>query len=155
MRLVLAAIFLLSLWSSETLACSCAPQPQDTREAVTKAFESASLVFLGRIESTETFRGAERNYDVDLEYQRVQFYVIDSWKGEKATRVYVESTLTCCLCGHHFPESGEFLIYAYGPDENGYYGTSICSRTRPAESAEEDIEVLNTLVAETVDSSGK
>jgi hypothetical protein len=47
-----------------------------------------------------------------------------------------------------FPETGTFLVYAYGPNAKGYYSTSICQRTKPAEAAKEEIAILDALAAE-------
>lgn len=148
MRLILASIVVFIALCGEAIACSCAPDAGDARTAVTAALERADMVFVGRIESQEEIGRKERSEWSEFIFQRTQFYVVDSWKGEKAIRVYVESNVTCCMCGFDFPRSGELLIYAFGPNENGYYATSICTRTKPLEAAKEDIDILNSLRAE-------
>lgn len=40
------------------------------------------------------------------------------------------------------------LVYAFGPDKNGYYSTSICARTKPLKDAAEEIAMLDSIVAE-------
>jgi hypothetical protein len=145
MRLFVAVIVLMSLYGNGAFACSCAYEGDD-RAAIAKAVEGADLVFVGRIESKEKYSVDEAGYK--LEYERTQFYVLQSWKGEKATRVYVESMVTCCMCGYVFPEKGSFLVYAYGPNKNGYYSTSICVRTKPLEAAKDELAMLDEIAAD-------
>lgn len=135
---------LLSSFSSGAFACSCVAPPADHRTAVKEAFQQATLVFVGRIESQEHFSRVEAP-GLDFDYQRTEFLVLDSWKGEKAVRIYVQSGVTCCMCGYQFPKTGVFLVYAYGPDEHGVYSTSICTRTKPIDEAAKDIAVLTSL----------
>ena len=146
MRWGVAVILLIGMYGSEALACSCAGGPEDKRAAVAEALEQAALVFVGRIESKERFAVEEQGYK--YEYERTQFYVLQSWKGEKASRVYVESIMTCCMCGYSFPKTGSFLVYASEPNARGYYSTSICTRTKPLEAAAEEIAMLDEIVAE-------
>jgi hypothetical protein len=128
--------------STDVHACSCIRQTEDERTAVKEALEQADLVFVGRIESTENYNAKE--YDEEIQFQRTGFVILQSWKGEKANRVYVQSPVTCCLCGYPFPRSGVFLVYAYA-SKDGYYATSSCSRTKPRESADDEIEFLNEI----------
>lgn len=128
-------------------ACSCIREGNDKRTAVAGRFERAQLVFLGRIEGSERFKLMEED-DSEVEYQRTQFYIIEAWKGEKANRVFVQSAITCCLCGYEFPESGVFLVFAYGPDKDGYYEATSCTRPLRRSEANEDIAILNELVDE-------
>jgi hypothetical protein len=145
MKWVVAVIVLIGMYSSGALACSCIPGSDD-RAGVTEALEQADLVFVGRIESKEKF--AVDDDGDKLQFERTQFYIVQSWKGEKATRVYVESAVTCCLCGYRFPPTGSFLVYAFGPDKSGYYSTSSCARTKPLKDATEEIAMLDSIVAE-------
>ncbi|WP_129647639.1 hypothetical protein [Peristeroidobacter agariperforans] len=128
-------------------ACSCIRESNDKRTAVADRFERAQLVFLGRIEGTERFTLMEEG-DFEVEYQRTQFYILEAWKGEKASRVFVQSAITCCLCGYEFPKSGVFLVFAYGPDKDGYYEATSCTRPLRRSEANEDIAILNELADE-------
>lgn len=153
MRWIVAAIVLISMYSGGALACSCARE-EDDRAGVAKALERADLVFVGRIESKERF-SVDDEEGYKLEYERTQFYVLQSWKGEKASRVYVESVVTCCMCGYVFPETGSFLVYASGPNSKGYYSTSICRRTQPLDAAKGEIALLDEIAAEARQTSGR
>ena len=39
----------------------------------------------------------------------------------------------------------QFLVYASGPDAEGYFQTNICTRTKPASEAMKEIEILDEL----------
>lgn len=48
--------------------------------------------------------------------------------------VHVESwritiDVQCCIDGYYFPESGDYLLYAYDPDEDGLFRPKRCART--------------------------
>lgn len=144
MRMILMLLAVVGIgFNVDVQACSCVWQPDDERVAVAAALDKADLVFLGRIEGAENYSATE--YGEEIQYQRIAFLVLQSWKGEKANRVYVQSPVTCCLCGYPFPKSGVFLVYAYSSEEDGYYTTSSCSRTKPADNADEEIKLLDEL----------
>lgn len=145
-RTIFCALLLASGLFDVAHACSCILESEDKRTAIAGRLESAQLVFLGRIEEKETFKLMQDD-DFEVEYQRTQFYILESWKGEKANRVYIQSPITCCLCGYKFPKSGVFLVFAYGPDKDGYYEATSCVRPLKRSEAKEDIAVLNELVA--------
>jgi hypothetical protein len=129
MRMILLLVVAVGIgFNIEAQACSCMRQPDDERTAVQAALEHADLVFVGRVEGTENYSAEE--YDQEIQYQRTAFLILQSWKGEKANRVYVQSPVTCCLCGYPFPKSGVFLVYANSSEKNVYYTTSSCSRTK-------------------------
>jgi hypothetical protein len=47
-------------------------------------------------------------------------------------------------CGYHFDRGRKYLVYAWKAP-SGRYATSICSRTRPVEDADEDLRYLTTI----------
>lgn len=145
MKWMITAIALIFVYSSETFACSCAGDPAVNRKNVEAALQDADVVFVGRIESTEPFSVDQNGHTYN--YQRTQFYVVQSWKGDKSARVYTESVTGCCMCGIWFPEKGTYLVYASGPKPNGSYSTGICTRTKPIDDANEEIALLDELVA--------
>lgn len=145
MKWILAAVVLIGLSSNVALACSCRNRHDEPRVAVSASFERASIVFIGRVESKEKFRPKEA--DAHMEYERTQFYVVQSWKGEKATRVYVETSITCCMCGYLFEKDRLYLVFASPSSDSGYYATSLCSGTKPLDAAQEDVAVLDEMAA--------
>ena len=144
--ILLVLVFTVGLVDA-SIACSCIRESDDRRTALRDRLERATLVFVGRIEDNEVFTLKEEE-DFDVEYQRTRFYILESWKGEKASRVYVQSAITCCLCGYEFPNSGVFLVFAYGPDKDGYYEATSCSRPLKRDEAREDIAILDELSRE-------
>ena len=121
------------------LACSCA-QP-----ATGQAFEQSSAVFAGTV--TEV---AEPFWDwIGLTHSGgydVTFRVTKRWKGADAAMETVRTRLTGEACGYPFEIGGEYLVYvAPGPTED--LETGICSGTRDLAGAEDDVRVLDQLVA--------
>lgn len=143
MRSWLIAVVAILLAPQLANACSCALQEGDERAAIRESLHEADVVFVGRIEGVEVLREDQSG----IETQRTRFYVIQSWKGDTANRLYVETTLTCCLCGFPFPEHGEYLVYAYRSSDGSVLGTSVCTRTKLASEAAEEIAILDQLQA--------
>jgi hypothetical protein len=143
MRTILVMLALAVGATDLANACSCMRESDDRRIALSEKLARADFVFLGRIEGTRVLKVKED--DFEIEHQQTQFYILQSWKGEKSNRVYVRTALTCCLCEYEFPESGEFLVFAYGPDTSGYYTTSSCDYPKESREATEDIQILNDL----------
>jgi hypothetical protein len=137
-RLLITLILLLLAGTAS--ACSCYFPEGSLRELVTQAYGQASAVLVARAESVE---------DVGLPRtrQRTRFVAIESWKGKHGDRFITDIEVMCCVCGYSFMEGREYLLYLYGPDEDGSYKTNTCSRTRPVtpELAVE-IEVLRSMV---------
>jgi hypothetical protein len=89
-------------------------------------------------------RGSNRGRIQELQKTRLQ--ALRQWKGPKQKQFEFRIDVQCCVCGYEFPKSGDFLVYAYGPDEDGHFQTSICNRTRHLSQAADDIAVLDVLV---------
>ena len=79
--------------------------------------------------------------------QRTQFVAVESWKGSHPKRFSTEVALVCCVCGYRFVKDKEYLLYLHsGPNEDGYYRASVCTRTKPINSTtKQEIEVLREL----------
>jgi len=138
----LVVIVLLSLAIPRmALACTCIPQPADQEAAVRKALDEAAVVFLGRIEHAE-LNGEDQS---GSKLQRTRFQVLQFWKGELSSQVYVHTRLS--MCGSWFPHEGEYLVYGYVQGEDGYFSTSACTRTKPSSSALDEVALLNRIQA--------
>jgi hypothetical protein len=125
-------------------ACSCVVSRDDEKQQISDAFENADLVFIGRIISSEMAPWIESGPHQELQKTRLQ--ALRQWKGPKQKQFEFRIDVQCCVCGYEFPKSGDFLVYAYGPDEDGHFQTSICNRTRHLSQAADDIAVLDVLV---------
>lgn len=60
-----------------------------------------------------------------------------AWKGITQESVTVSTSSNSGLCGYNFKMGESYLVYTYGE-----YSTSICSRTRQASGADEDLLAL-------------
>ena len=78
----------------------------------------------------------------------VTLTVKQGWKGLEpawATTITVSTCASGACCGYGFQEKEGYLVYADG--EGKSLSVSLCSRTRPLANADEDIAVLNKVVA--------
>ena len=115
-------------------ACSCSPPPPPL-----EAFGYADAVFTGRVVSSGAF-GFDFFWSVELEVDTV-------WKGSvtSTTFVYVWFGPSC---GYEWFEPGkDFLVYAHHDvfpheqDDDTLF-VHLCSRTRPLEYADDDLQEL-------------
>ncbi|WP_395376580.1 hypothetical protein [Marinicella sp. W31] len=140
-----AIVFLLSSVQFAQ-ACSCARQPKYMETAVTRAFNQAdAVVFAHTIKKEETSVFDEMNQEYAYDAEITQFSIIKSWKGALTTEVKTKIITACCMCGMSFSHSGSYLLYLYGPDDDGYYSTSICSRTKLTEDDDPEIHILDQI----------
>ncbi|MCG8584204.1 MAG: hypothetical protein MI757_05780 [Pirellulales bacterium] len=112
-------------------ACSCAPPPGPK-----KALEGSSAVFLGKVLDID--KAGRRGVKVTFEIQTV-------YKGVKGKKVTVGTANNSAACGYGFTKGEVYLVYCYGKPES--LSTGICSRTRPASEAKEDLTVLGEGIA--------
>ncbi len=115
-------------------ACRCMPPP-----APDKALEQATAVFAGTVQKVLLPAGQG--------VKTVTLNVEQAWKGLQHRKPVV--TVTTCAngacCGYGFQEGEGYLVYAHG--EANAFTVSLCSRTRPLANADDDIAVLNKVVA--------
>jgi hypothetical protein len=142
------------LATSSAYSCSCMMEQGSLEDKVLNAYQSASAVLLAKAETVENIKpwvaevwSEEKGHHKQTRYelQRTQFVALESWKGEHGKRFFTEVEIICCVCGYHFKEGREYLLYLYGPDERGYYSASSCSRTtQMSEKASEEIQILRS-----------
>jgi hypothetical protein len=148
-REFLAGIGLFGI-SAYSLACSCIFEERGLEEAVQDSLHQASSVVLAQAvhvkqNNTPIPTDASIGPDFDWGGDITQFNEIQSWKGEHGKSFHTKINTMCCMCGYSFEAGKEYLLYLYGPNDDGYYSTSICSRTKPKDHAEEEIQVLNRI----------
>jgi len=100
MRLLLAFLF-LPLHAS---ACRC-PKKQTADEA----WESAQAIFSGRVLDVKKDAGATDELKV-----KVDFEVLEAWKGPKGKRVSVHTSGRGPDCGFVFKKGEKYMVYAFG-----------------------------------------
>jgi len=131
---LLAFIFMIVSFPSQTSACSCANLP-----SVEDEFERSKAVFSGKvvdIKEKRSLKGYRTN--------SVLFEVTNTWKGVEQTQIIITTGQGDGDCGYPFKKGQEYLVYA--DDSNMYGATSlasvICDRTDILSTSQEDIEIL-------------
>ena len=106
-------------------ACSCMQQsPEDAAAA-------ADAIFEGRVVTLEAPAEGDQSTPV-----RVTVAVTQQWKGVDGEEVELTTAANSAMCGYNFELDQVYLIYAY--EEDGALAVSLCSRTQPADQADED-----------------
>jgi hypothetical protein len=144
MRLTVLPVLAFIFFNYEVaLACSCTISPPPA-----EALRRAQAVFAGEVvrvrEPRPTLvrnrRGKVVAHRINL-MAEVRFKVTKVWKGIEKDTVMVGTMTGCCACGYGFVEGEQYLVYAYGDGRDGLT-TSICSRTKKLEAAQEDLAEL-------------
>jgi hypothetical protein len=112
-------------------ACSCASQ------TVEEAVSSSDAVFEGRV--VEVRKGADSS-SVSTRMNTVRLLVVRSWKGVAKEAVTVRTATNEAGCGYPFRANQSYLVYANSSQAG--LQTGLCSRTRPIDEAEEDLDAL-------------
>jgi MYXO-CTERM domain-containing protein len=90
-------------------------------------------VFEGRVDSVQTADGSGM-VRYELAVQRV-------FKGELQATTWVVTRASSAACGRSFVQGKRYLVYAHRSGE-GDLGDTMCSRTRPISTADEDLAAL-------------
>ena len=135
-------VLLLLLLATRVEACSCAGPGSPCQ-----AFGGASAVFVGVVSGvTTTPRGKSGEAaEVDWTPRVFKFVVEQPFLGVEGTEVEVATGMGGGDCGYGFRQGERYLVYAYRNAKNDRLVTSICTRTKPYEKADEDIEYLRSL----------
>jgi hypothetical protein len=142
MKKIVLLLLLMSVTGSAA-ACKCLSPKGPMEDDVKTSFKNASSVVLATAEQVE---GIEPLSTGQYMSQRTKFTAVESWKGSHGKTFFTEIVTVCCKCGYHFQAGKNYLLYLHGPDENGSYNTSTCSRTkREVEGIKEELEVLKAL----------
>jgi hypothetical protein len=133
-----AALGLLALtvWAlpHAARACSCMLPP-----APSVAVERADAVFEARVEGvTAEALGTPGNGMGNL---RFDLEVLRQWKGDLGAAAQLVTRTSGAACGRNLTIGKVYLIYASKQDD-GQLTDNMCSRTRLASSADEDLAVL-------------
>jgi hypothetical protein len=134
---ILAGLFVLFSLSVESAsACSCAGE-----QIPCQAYSEASAVFLGTVIESRTV--ASKQGDFEMQSRLVRLSIDTPFRGVEGAEVEVMTGLGGGDCGFAFSQTRQYLVYA-----NLYEGklhTGICSRTRLASRAGEDLLYLRSL----------
>ena len=122
--------FLIS--TGVTNACSCGDTPSPS-----VALAQSAKVFSGKVVHISDGGGTEREPALLSGYISVEFEVYAVWKGPAYATMFVETAWWSGSCGVEFYLGQEWLVYSYDGET-----THPCSRTRPLELAQADIDEL-------------
>lgn len=147
------AVVLAAVWSYETPvgACTCM-QPGPPCDATWRA----SAVFVGEASEpvlTDTGTGVEYHAGRRLVSNpiRVRFKILEAFRGVTGLVVDVYTNENSAACGFAFSANRTYLVYAY--EHNGRFTANICSRTKLASAAGEDLAYLRGAARSGVDMS--
>jgi len=133
-KLFLIAVTVIAIIAAnvqETRACSCLPPLPPA-----KAFADADAVFMGKVVSFELTGEA-------FSLRLAKFAVTKIWKGERSAVNEILTANNSAACGYEFQVGENYVIYAYNAGD-GKLHTNICTRTRPARFAADDLKYLAT-----------
>jgi len=145
--------------SEYSLACSCIPpgkyrpletdvndwKPLDTTDsnAVVKyMLQESDYVLTGTFVSQSSYSEYEEHGEYTI-IRITEFSVEKVWKGKKVNNIWIKRRvrLNCSYSG--FRPGVSYLLYLSGPDPDGFYQASACSRTNRLSESEEDIRILD------------
>lgn len=129
-KLLVSFILLLGVFISneeKSYACSCA-QPA----SVQSELKNKAAIFSGNvIEMKETNAGKTFLIEVD-----------QIWKGPSQSQIMIKSAADSAGCGMEFIEGKNYLVYAYGEEND--LETGLCERTALLSDATQDLNILGT-----------
>jgi hypothetical protein len=137
---VFVVVITFSCAAYSVSACSCAGPG-----APCESFGSADAVFVGTAVSAkdnERPKQADRT-DFDWAPRAFKFSVEQAYLGVAGTEVEVSTGYGGGDCGYQFKLGQRYLVYAYRYKDQ--LTTTICTRTKPFASANEDLAFLGTL----------
>lgn len=152
------------LQSSVATPCSCVEDRSPFEQQVRSAFQVSDYIALVEISSkttvvvtreenwvgvnTETGQYEDTIRLVDKPLLLAQFNPIRVWKGDRSATI-LETAVDPQACGLSFESGSQYLVYAYGPDDEGRIETSRCTRTALAAESSREIAVLDALLKPT------
>ncbi len=136
--LKISIFFILSFYINTAFSCSCAGYSDDLELEVYRGYVSSSAVVLAKAINIE------RNEEDEIEVTK--FITVKAWKGISEQHFYTKIYTICCACGVSFTKGKEYLLYLSGPNDEGYFRSSMCTRTRPfSKTSIPEIEVLDKI----------
>jgi hypothetical protein len=137
-------IFTLILFFLPVLAnaCSCLSSGPPCQE-----FGNTFAVFTGKVESIGDYPTTMNVGNNKFPYvqRSVKFNVSEAFRGINEKEVEIITGKGGGDCGYNFETGREYVVYAYQNKETGKLGTGICTRTRPIEKAEEDLQYFREI----------
>ncbi|MBX7172398.1 MAG: hypothetical protein K1X72_15635, partial [Pyrinomonadaceae bacterium] len=145
-RTIFVNIPLLFFLPVSAIACSCFSGGPPCQ-----SFGNTDAVFSGKVESVSEFTMTDKN-NPRFQFVRksIKFTVTESFRGVKENSVEIITGRGGGDCGYPFETGKEYLVYANENKETGKLGTGICTRTRPIEKAEEDLQYFREIAKSSI-----
>jgi hypothetical protein len=125
--LLTLVVSFVHLFNQTIQACSCPP----VVNTPASEYASSAIVFVGTV--TEISGPGSQPFFESI----VKFSVQESFKGVNGSEITLK-TYSSNFCGYNFQTGKTYLVYTNG-------NVSYCSRTRPIESAGEDLRYLRNI----------
>jgi hypothetical protein len=141
----IGALFVMMLCVSSVLGCTCAGPATPCQD-----YGRASAVFVGTAIAVRTFERTADSKSDRIEYwalRTFKFSVEQSFLGVQAMEVEVSTGQGGGDCGYSFKLGERYVVYAHRFERDNRLITSICTRTKPHETAEEDLQFLSVLAS--------
>jgi hypothetical protein len=120
------AVLVIASASVTALGCEC-----PRKRSFEMEMAASDMVFSGEVIGIST---SDRS-------REVAFRPAIVWKGEKTDSIVIQIADLGATCGFNFKQGNQYLVYA--SHDGKALRTSICTRTKPAEYAYDDINILN------------
>jgi len=146
MRILLLLVIITSMLTIETgpaYACSCAPPGPPDEE-----LSNAAAVFTGKVISLAKPKGGFGPVS-SADPIEVTFQVDKVWKGSVSQTTTITTARSGASCGYTFEKGSEYIVYAHGQENN--LSVSLCSRTQPLDTADDDLAQLGVGAAPLAD----
>jgi Carboxypeptidase regulatory-like domain len=135
------AVLVVLLGASSAFCCSCiGPGPP------CQSYGNTPAVFVGTaLEVKQTSEKLIAGEDRQFPQRAFIFRIDEPFRGVNTAQVEVRTGMGGGDCGYNFKLGERYLVYASFNATNGFYGTNICTRTRPVSDAGEDLDYIRGL----------
>jgi hypothetical protein len=139
LAIVLAAGWITLGFLSKANACSChVPGPP------CEEYWYASAVFIGKVTSIASAAPIKTG-EHDYHQNQIHFLVEKAFRGIESVEADVFTGRGGGDCGYRFNQGQQYLVYARRNEKDNRLYVSICSRTRLAAKAFEDLQYIGSL----------
>jgi hypothetical protein len=146
-RILAMAVF-ATIAFSDVEACTCAYGDGPACQEAWR--QSVDAVLLGRVEKIESSKGMLGLAPGTMSMtrmgglMRVTFAVEEGYRGVSEKTIQVYTNESSAACGFPFQQGERYLVFA-SKTKDAQLAVSLCSATRPAKYAEEDIAYLRSV----------
>ncbi|MEC7138104.1 MAG: hypothetical protein VXW50_03510 [Pseudomonadota bacterium] len=91
----------------------------------------------------------DTTYDMRKSPEEIaEFLVIESFQGSApGAKLHTWMSTSTAFCGRSFVLGATYLLYLRQANRFGYYRAGLCSRTKLAEGADHELDILRYLAA--------